>query len=177
MYLKKNVNIMLLIMILTILIGTVAITTYFKSTYQTVSEDLEQKNEQLLSVSSNFTSKIGELNKTASELQLRQLDKEKLDQLYGDLLKQKAVLDAELTATHGKLADSVTELDRKKKELSDANYQLLLQEDELADLNKKVQNQLDTIRSKGVQIDNLNTQIDSLKKQLCDEKTAQGKPC
>ena len=43
-------------------------------------------------------------------------------------------------------------------------------EEELDDLKVKVQNQDATIRS-------LRAQIDDLKKQLCDEKKAQGKTC
>lgn len=170
MYLKKNVNFGLLMLVITVLVGTVAITTYFQSTYKEVSQDLEQKKEQLEVVSSNFTTKIKELNKTYSELQIRQMDKERLDQLYTDLQKAKELIDAELLATKGTLMETFKELAQKKDELSDANYKLILQEDELTDLRAKVQNQLDTIRSK-------NAEIDALKKQLCDEKQAQGKTC
>ncbi|MBI3036179.1 hypothetical protein HYY73_00260 [Candidatus Woesearchaeota archaeon] len=170
MYLKKNVNFGLLMLVITVLVGTVAITTYFQSTYKEVSEDLEQKNEQLEVVSSNFTTKIKELNKTSSELQIKQMDKERLDQLYTDMLKAKELIDAELLATKGTLTETSKELERKKDELSDANYKLILQEDELTDLKAKVQNQLDTIRSR-------NAEIASLQKQLCDEKQALGKTC
>lgn len=170
MYLRKNVNFLLLLLVLTILVGTVAITTYFQSTYRGVSEDLKTKEEQLQSVSSNFSSKLGELNKTYIELQLKSLDKERLDQLYTDLLAAKEALDAELTTTKGKLSDTLTELARTNDLLSEAKYNLLLQEAELGDLRAKVQNQLETIRSK-------NADIESLKTQLCDEKKAQGKPC
>ena len=53
---RKNVNFALLVLVITVLVGTVAITTYFQSTYQEVSEDLETKTEQLEVVSSNFSS-------------------------------------------------------------------------------------------------------------------------
>ena len=169
-YLKKNVNFTLLALVITVLVGTVAITTYFQSTYKDVSTDLKAKAEQLEVISSNFTTKIKELNKTYSELQIKQLDKEKLDQLYTDLVNEKEKVDAELGVTRGKLTETLTELARKKDELSDANYKILLQEDELTDLRVKVENQLSTIRS-------LNAQVDDLTKKLCDEKTAQGKTC
>ena len=170
MYLKKNVNLMLLALVLTVLIGTVAITTYFKSTYTEVSQNLESKSQQLQVVSSNFSQKISELNKTAAELQLKELDKDKLDQLYTELLKEKEKLDGELALTREKLTETINTLGETKAELSDANYNLMLQEDELADLNVKVQNLGNTIKSR-------NTEIDILKKQLCDEKQAQGKTC
>ena len=76
MYLKKNVNIVLLMLVVTVLIGTVAITAYFQSTYKDVSQSLETKSKQLQVVSSNFSEKINELNKTSAELQLKQIDKE-----------------------------------------------------------------------------------------------------
>lgn len=167
---KKNVNFTLLVLVITVLVGTVAITTYFQSTYKDVAEELETKAGELEVISSNFTTKIKELNKTYGELQIKQLDKEKLDQLYTDLLEEKEKVDAELGVTKDKLTGTLTELERKKDELSDANYKILLQEDELTDLRVKVENQLSTIRS-------LNAQVDALKKQLCDEKTAQGKTC
>ena len=169
-YIKKNVNFTLLALVITVLVGTVAITTYFQSTYKDVSKDLKTKAEQLEVISGNFTTKIKELNKTYGELQIKQLDKDKLDQLYTDLLKENEKIDAELSATKDKLTETISDLQQKKAELSDANYKILLQEDEITDLRVKVENQLSTIRS-------LNAQVDDLKKKLCDEKTAQGKTC
>ena len=110
MYLKKNVNFTLLALVITILLGTVALTTYFQSTYKDVSEELETKAEQLKVISSNFTTKIKELNKTYSELQIKQLDKDKLDQLYTELLREKERTDAELTATKDRLTGTISEL-------------------------------------------------------------------
>ena len=170
MYLKKNVNFTLLLLVLTVLVGTVAITTYFQSTYKDVSEDKKTLEEQLASVNTSFSSKLTELNRTYSDLQIKQLDKEKLDQLYTDMLKAKEQLDAELTAAKDKLAQLTLEIEATNKELADAKYKILLQEDEILDLRAKVQNQADTIRSK-------NAEIESLKNQLCDEKKAQGKTC
>lgn len=170
MYMKKNVNFTLLALVIIVLVGTVAITTYFQSTYKDVSTDLKAKAEQLDVISSNFTTKIKELNKTYSELQIKQLDKEKLDQLYTDLVNEKEKVDAELGVTKDKLTETLTELERKKDELSDANYKLLLQEDELTDLRVKVDNLGKTINS-------LQDQVKSFEKLLCDEKTAQGKTC
>lgn len=170
MYLKKNVNFMLLLLVLTVLVGTVAITTYFQSTYKEVSQDLKTTEQQLASVNSSFSSKLTELSKTYSDLQLKQLDKEKLDQLYTDLLKAKEQLDAELTAAKDQLAQLKTDLERTNEELADTKYKILLQEAELLDLRAKVENQANTIRSK-------NAEIDSLKTKLCDERKAQGKTC
>ncbi len=170
MYLKRNVNFVLLMLVITILVGTVAITTYFQSTYKDVSQDLATKKKQLEVVSSNFSTKISELNKTYSDLQLKQLDKEKLDQLYTDLTKEKEKVDTELSATKIKLTSTFSELQRKKDELSDANYKIILEEREIIELKSKVQNQDTTIRS-------INAQLDSLKKQICDLKTALGQAC
>lgn len=170
MYLRRNVNFLLLLLVLTILIGTVGITTYFQSTYQDVSEDLKTKEEQLQSVSGNFSSKLSELNRTYADLQLKSMDKEKLDQLYTDLLNAKEKLDAELATTKQKLNEILLELQKTKDELSETKYQILLQEAELTDLRAKVENQAATIKSR-------NAEIDSLRKQLCDEKQAQGKAC
>ena len=170
MYLKRNVNFVLLLLVITILVGTVAITTYFQSTYKDVSQDLATKNKQLEVVSSNFSTKISELNKTYGELQIKQLDKEKLDQLYTDLTKEKEKVDTELSTTKSILTDTKALLQKTKDELSDANYKVLLQEREIVELTSKVQNQDNTIRG-------LNAQIDILKKQICDLKTALGQAC
>ena len=170
MYLKKNVNFLLLLLVVMVLVGTVGITTYFQSTYKEVSQDLENKSQQLQVVSSNFSQKINELNRTSSELQLNKIDKDKLEQLYSDLLKEKEKLDGELEVANSHLAEAMDSLKQAQAKLSDANYKLLLQESELTELNTKLQNLDNTIRDQRAQIDNL-------KKQLCDEKTAQGKPC
>ena len=170
MYLKKNVNFLLLMLVVTVLVGTVGITTYFQSTYKEVSQDLENKSQQLQVVSSNFSQKINELNRTSSELQLNKIDRDKLDQLYSDLLKENEKLDGELEVTKNQLTEAMNSLKEAKAQLSDANYKLLLQEQEITDLNTKVKNLDNTIRDQ-------RAQIDDLKRQLCDEKTAQGKPC
>ena len=170
MYMKRNVNFALLGLVITVLVCTVIITTYFQSTYKDVSTELEEKKGQLETINSNFSSKLRELNKTASELQLRQLDKDKLDQLYTDLTGAKEMLDAELESTREKLNQTLIAFERKSDELLEVRYVLLTQENELSELRAKVENQLGTIRSK-------TAEIDTLKSQLCEEKKAQGKTC
>lgn len=170
MYLKRNVNFVLLLLVLTVLVGTVAITTYFQSTYKGVSQDLASKSEQLETVSSNFSTKVSELNRTYSELQLKQLDKEKLDELYTGLTKEKEKVDAELTSTKGQLSDTLKDLDLTAKELQNKKGIILDMETELNELRTKAANLAKTINS-------LQEQVDSLKNQLCDEKKAQGKTC
>lgn len=167
---KRNVNFMLLLLVLTVLVGTVAITTYFQSTYKNVSQDLATKSKQLDVVSSNFSTKVSELNRTYTDLQLKALDKEKLDQLYTNLTVEKEKVDTELSATKTLLTNTLSLLQETKDDLADANYKLLAQEQELSELNVKVGNLANTINS-------LQDQVDSLKNQLCDEKKAQGKTC
>ena len=86
------------------------------------------------------------------------------------MLGEKEKVDAELTTTKSILNEKIIDLAETEDKLADANYKLIIQEEELIDLGKKVENQADSIRSK-------NSEIDTLRAQLCEKKTQDGEAC
>jgi len=159
-YMQKNVNLLLLVLVLVVLGSIVVLTTVFQSTYKNLSESYETASVELNQLSSNFSSKLQELNKTTAELQIKTSDKLRLDDLYGDLTSVKDKLNSELKETKEILVDTTDTLIRSQADLSDARYSLIKNEEEITLLNNIIDSQkkkMDTLKSEKC---DLNKQID-----------------
>ena len=150
-YMQKNVNLLLMLLVVTFIFSLVLLTTLYRQNYKNLSEDYENASRTLDTISQNFTSKIEELQSTTSTLNLTSADKEKLDDLYVTLTADKAALDAELQVVRAELDRQklVTELNRRR--LSDAT----------ADVSQKEQ-QIDTMRK------NHKIEVEELKEMVCN---------
>ena len=150
-YMQKNVNLLLMLLVVTFIFSLVLLTTLYRQNYKNLSEDYENASRTLDTISQNFTSKIEELQSTTSTLNLTSADKEKLDDLYVTLTADKAALDAELQVVRAELDRQklVTELNRRR--LSDAT----------ADVSQK-ERQIDTMRK------NHKIEVEELKEMVCN---------
>ena len=150
-YMQKNVNLLLMLLVVTFIFSLVLLTTLYRQNYKNLSEDYENASRTLDTISQNFTSKIEELQSTTSTLNLTSADKEKLDDLYVTLTADKAALDAELQVVRAELDRQklVTELNRRR--ISDAT----------ADVSQKEQ-QIDTMRK------NHKIEVEELKEMVCN---------
>ena len=150
-YMRKNVNLLLMLLVVTFIFSLVLLTTLYRQNYKNLSEDYENASRTLDTISQNFTSKIEELQSTTSTLNLTSADKEKLDDLYVTLTADKAALDAELQVVRAELDRQklVTELNRRR--ISDAT----------ADVSQKEQ-QIDTMRK------NHKIEVEELKETVCN---------
>ena len=150
-YMQKNVNLLLMLLVVTFIFSLVLLTTLYRQNYKNLSEDYENASRTLDTISQNFTSKIEELQSTTSTLNLTSADKEKLDDLYVTLTADKAALDAELQVVRAELDRQklVTELNRRR--ISDAT----------ADVSQK-ERQIDTMRK------NHKIEVEELKEMVCN---------
>src|SRR3989338_7761884 len=137
-YMRRNVNLLLMVLVLVVLLSLVLLTTFYQKNYRNLTETYEATSEELSKVSQNFTSKLDELQRATGELKIKSTDKEKLDQLYTQLTAEKDKLEAELKATQGRLAEKTVMLEETERELSGAKITLIRQEGEKADLDSAV---------------------------------------
>ncbi len=158
-YMRRNVNLLLMVLVLVVLLSLVLLTTFYQKNYRNLTETYEATSEELNKVSQNFTSKLDELQRTTGELKIKATDKEKLDQLYTQLTAEKDKLETELKATQESLASKTLMLEATEKELSDAKFTVIKQAEEIASLDSAVKNQKKTL-------DELRAEICSLRKQI-----------
>lgn len=158
-YMRRNVNLLLMVLVLVVLFSLVILTTFYQKNYRNLTESYEVTSQELNKVSQNFSSKLAELQSTTSELKIKATDKEKLDQLYTQLTAEKNKLETELKATQESLAAKTVVLEQTERELSNAKFTLIKQEEEIADLDSAVKNQKN-------KIDDLRAEVCSLRKQI-----------
>ncbi len=158
-YMRRNVNLLLMVLVLVVLFSLVLLTTFYQKNYRNLTETYEATSEELSKVSQNFTSKLDELQSTTSELKMKATDKAKLDELYTQLTAENNKLETELKATQDNLAEKVVMLERTERELSSAKVTVIKQEDEIADLDMAVRNQKQ-------KIDELRAEVCGLRKQI-----------
>ncbi|MAG15998.1 hypothetical protein CMO88_02970 [Candidatus Woesearchaeota archaeon] len=156
---RKNVNLLMLVLVLIVLLSIVLLTTYYQSNFKNISETYETTAEELSKISKNFTTKLTELNRTTTELSVKSTDKKKLEELYNRLKAERDKLYTELTATQEKLASTTVLLEQTESELSDAKYDILKKDIEIADLDSAVTNQKNRINALNDDICSLNKQI------------------
>lgn len=158
-YMRRNVNLLLMVLVLVVLFSLVILTTFYQKNYRNLSETYEVTSKELSKVSQNFTSKLDELQRTTGELKIKATDKEKLDDLYTQLTAEKNKLETELKATQDSLAGKTAMLEQTERELSSAKTTVIKQEEEIADLDSAVRNQKQ-------KIDELRAEICGLRKQI-----------
>ncbi len=158
-YMRRNVNLLLMLLVLVVLFSLVLLTTFYQKNYRNLTETYEVTSKELSKVSQNFTSKLDELQRTTSELKIKSTDKEKLDGLYTQLTSEKNKLETELKATQDSLAAKAVMLEQTESELSRAKVTLIKQAEEMAELELG-------IRNRKQKIDELNAEICILKKQV-----------
>ncbi len=159
-YMRKNVNLLLMLLLIIVIGSLVILTTLYQSNQKELSIQLAAKTQELEAVKANFTSKLSELNKTSTELQIRSADSEQLNTLYQGLTTERDILDAQLTATKEDLTDAV-------KQLNDLNKRVA----ELTLLTNQQKEELDELREENEDLEN---ELTDVKDDYCDEIIANG---
>jgi len=131
-YIRKNVNFILIILVITLIAMFVGFASYFESSNRTLVEQYDEKSNQYDSLKSNLSTQKTQLEKTYSELQLQVAGGSKLQSLYNEVLQEKKKIEEQLSKTQGQLsqtqtelANTITQLRKTEADLavSEANYQ------------------------------------------------------
>jgi chromosome segregation ATPase len=160
-YMQRNVNMLLLLLILVAIGALVGLTTLYQHNYKNLSESYEDTATELLQVKTNFSQKLSELNATTTQLELTSGDKQKLNSLYQGLNEVNDQLEGDLTERKTQLDDALSLLTRTQKELEDARYALIKDEEQIALLTSLTNNQKQEIK-------NLKDEKSDLKTENCD---------
>lgn len=130
-FMKKDVNVVLLFLIVASILIFSGFTVYYQTTFKDVSLEYKNKLEQLQKVTSDLSTQKQQLNETYSLRVKAEKDKKALDQSYKDLSDErnqlendKSSLETELITTKGDLAEKSVQLQSKQNELASTQAEL-----------------------------------------------------
>ena len=162
-FMKKNVNLGLLVLIVASLILFTGFAVYYQTTFKSITLEYNTKLEELQKVTKELGLQKQALNETYESRVKAEKDRSALDTKYKDLSdenlqleRDKTNLMVELTQTKSELAAVTVEFENKKALLAQV-------QSELASANSE-------IASKNARIDNLKDDIE----RLCTELIAKG---
>ncbi|MBT7497914.1 hypothetical protein HN662_06295 [Candidatus Woesearchaeota archaeon] len=123
-YLKRNINLLLLVVAVVLIGYSLSLTAYYQTTYNDVTGKYYERVQEYDQLIEDLQERENRLDEAGSEITRKTKDKEKLDELYTDLSGEKALTDAELV-------DTKTLLAKTKAELEDAEDSLVIRTEQL----------------------------------------------
>ena len=151
-FMKKDVNVVLLVLIVIAILVFSGFTVYYQTTFQDVSLEYKNKLEQLQKVTSDLSTQKQQLNETYTLRVKAEKDKKALDQSYKELSDERNQLESDKASLQTELIGTKNELGEKSVQLISTQNQLASTEAELSSAKSKVSS--------------LNSKVDCLKKEV-----------
>ena len=141
-FMKRDVNIGLLILIIAAVIVFSSFSVYYQSTFKNVSLDYQNKLEQLGQVTAELSKQKQELNQTYSLRVKAEEDRKTLDVKYTEVRDENQQLSgdntnlrSEVSSTKNQLAEAQIELESKKVQLAQTQADLSAANSKISSLN------------------------------------------
>lgn len=151
-FMKKDVNLGLLVLIVVSIILFSGFSVYYQTTFKDVSLEYQNKLEQLGTVTQELSSKRQELNETYSLKLKAEKDRNVLDARYKDISDERDRLDddntklqSELGTTKSSLAEKSAELGATKNLLSQTQSSLSAANNQISSLKSQKNNLKDDV--------------------------------
>src|SRR3989338_6627815 len=151
-FMKKDVNVVLLFLIVASILVFSGFTVYYQTTFKDVSLEYKNKLEQLQKVTSDLSTQKQQLNETYALRVKAEQDKRALDQSYKDLSDERNQLESDKASLQTELIGTKNELGEKSGQLQSTQNLLASTEVELSSAKSKVSS--------------LNSKVDCLKKEV-----------
>lgn len=162
-YLKRDVNLGLLILIIASIILFSGFSVYYQTTFKEVSLEYQNKLNQLGKVTSELSSKRQELNETYSLRVIAEEDKKVLDERFKDVRDENEKISndntdlrLEVSSTKSQLAEKTAELDATKNLLSQTQTSLSAAKGEVSSLKSQrsdLKNEIDCLNTEAAKAD------------------------
>ncbi|MBI2142658.1 hypothetical protein HYU15_04205 [Candidatus Woesearchaeota archaeon] len=144
-YIRRNVNLFLLLLVIVVLGVMAGLTTYYQATYKNLSLSYGDKLNQLNRLNYNLSQQRAQLGQVNEELSIKTKAKEQFDTLYTNISDYSEKLADELSQTRSELIDTLTklraaeaELETTKSELSTSKAALKTQQQYAEELEAKI---------------------------------------
>ena len=123
-FIKKNVNLGLLFLIVASLIAFSAFSVYYQNKFKELNEEYTSKLDQLEQITMDLGLKKQALDETSSELNIKNQKVDEFGTQYNDLKVQKEAVDKENTILDSELSDTLRTLAIKSQNLLTAQTEL-----------------------------------------------------
>lgn len=146
-FMKKNVNFLLLVLIIFSLLLFTGFAVYYQTTFKDITQEHNDKLSELQKVTSELGLQKQELNATYELRVKAERDKSALDSKFKDasdenfqLHKDNTNLRVEVTQTKSELGSTKADLENKKVQLAQAQQDLSSANSKISSLNSRVDN-------------------------------------
>ncbi|HIG96441.1 TPA: hypothetical protein HA249_06165 [Candidatus Woesearchaeota archaeon] len=136
-YLKKNVNMFLLLLFVIIIGGVAGLTTFYQTTYKDLSLNYEDQVAEIEKLLTDLNAERAKLNQTALQLDVKEEREEQLSKEYTDVKQEKEAVAQDLTSTKETLQETSALLQQKQEELKKAAYDLKVTSEALANAQRE----------------------------------------
>ena len=162
-YIKRNVNIFLLLLVI-IILGTLAgLTTYYQTTYKNLSISYGEKLNQLNELNYNLTAAKAQLAQLNEDLKVKSEVNKQFDVLYANISQYNDRLSTNYQTTKTELIDYISKLKKSDTDLASTKEQLEVARTDLKhEMNYSAK---------------LDIEIKSLKSDICGLKTRLNETC
>ncbi|MDO8642567.1 MAG: hypothetical protein Q7R76_03180 [Candidatus Woesearchaeota archaeon] len=149
-YIRKNVNLFLLLLLVAIVGAVAGLSTYYQMTYKNLSVNYENKINEISGLVTDLQVHREKLSEKEQALQAEQQREQELTGHYGEIKNEKEQLAGDLQKKGQELDDTVGKLQAKTAEANKATYDLSLAQQQIEQLNgqvRKFQSEAATYRS------------------------------
>lgn len=158
-YMKRNVNLGLLFLMVATLISFAGFATYYQATFFNLSTSYEDKISKIDQLAENLDLEKTKLNQTSYQLSVKAEREKDLSSKYDALRNVKEQLEKDKTLLQSELTTTKSELSSSKAELSSTKSSLTAAESLIAEKDS-------VIASKNSQISSLNSEKNALCAQV-----------
>jgi chromosome segregation ATPase len=135
-FLKRNVNLGLLFLIIIVSASFVSMGLYYNENYGTLANNYNIKLEHLQSVTENLTSAKARIDQTTSVLKIKEEDETELNKRYNELRDENEDLKQRNAGLDADLKEKTSELSTKTSDLADAKTRIAVLEEEIVKLER-----------------------------------------
>ncbi len=139
-YFKRNINFMLLFMILIIMLSFVGFTAYYKLTFSNLTAEYTQKVTELNKLNYELGLRRQQLNETLVQYEFKTQREQDLSDKYTSVKDENLKLVVTLENTKGELESKKNELATAKSDLEKAKADLATAQNQIAVLDARVDN-------------------------------------
>jgi len=137
-YMKKNVNVFLLLVIVIIVASLAGLTTYYQMTYTSLGDKYSVKEKEIEKKIHELNALGSELNQTSRELGIKAEREEKLGEQYTGVKTEKKHLEDQLSEAQAGLERETLLRQTAQTELQQVQYTLQVANDQIQDLRNDV---------------------------------------
>ncbi|MFH2027582.1 MAG: hypothetical protein ABIJ08_00450 [Nanoarchaeota archaeon] len=135
---KKDLNFILLALILGIVIALVGFTVFYQNMFEGLSNDYTEKVSKLEKVTEELGVQKTKLNQTSFELEIKEQKETDLSTRYSDLRDENVKLEDDIATLGKELTEKKAELIESQAELTKKALLLSQAQDDLSEANSKI---------------------------------------